>query len=136
MKERLDSMFLSQLADDFLEIAKKFNDFRFEKISQQEISQEVFREMGKKAQLLMNKAREMKLLSTFIVEKEIAEALFQLRSINVEIKQTLNTLEQIQVVFDLIGSLGALAVGIVEKDPTTISEKVNEVINVFKKKAE
>ena len=48
MKERLDNEFLSQLADEFLEIAKKFNDYRFEKISQQEISHESFTEMGKK----------------------------------------------------------------------------------------
>ena len=48
MKERLDSEFISHLADEFLEIAKKFNDYRFEKISQQKISHETFLEMGKK----------------------------------------------------------------------------------------
>lgn len=134
MKERLDSIFLSELADDFLEIAKKFNDFRFEKISQQEISQGTFIEMGKNAQVLMDTAREMKLLSTLIVEKETAEALFQLKAINLEIKETITSLKEIQVAFDLIGGLGALALAIVEKDPATISEKVNALMTLFKKK--
>ncbi|MFO7822691.1 MAG: hypothetical protein R6V72_02045 [Cyclobacterium sp.] len=135
MKERLDSVFLSQLADDFLEIAKKFNDFRFEKISQQEISQDTFIEMGKNARVLMDTAREMKLLSTLIVEKETAAALQHLKALNQEIKETITSLKQIQVAFDLIGGLGALALAIVEKNPATISDKINGLMALLKKKA-
>jgi len=136
MKERVDSVFLSQLADDFLEIAKKFNDYRFEKISQQVINQATFVEMGKEANRLMDTAREMKLLSTLIVEEEAAEALNQLQSINLEIKQTIATLKNIQIAFDLIGTLGELALAMVEKKPSAIAEKIRALMDLLSEKTD
>ncbi|WP_375582656.1 hypothetical protein [Cyclobacterium xiamenense] len=136
MKERVDSAFLSYLADDFLEIAKKFNDYRFEKISQQVISQPTFVAMGKEANRLMETAREMKLLSTLIVEEEAAEALSQLQSINLEIKQTIATLKNIQTAFDLIGILGELALAMVEKKPSEIAEKIRSLMDVLSEKTD
>ncbi|SEI80392.1 hypothetical protein SAMN05192553_101356 [Cyclobacterium xiamenense] len=136
MKERVDSVFLSQLADDFLEIAKKFNDYRFEKISQQVISQVTFVEMGKEANRLMDTAREMKLLSTLIVEEEAAEALNQLQSINLEIKQTIATLKNVQTAFDLIGTLGELAMAMVEKKPSAIAEKIRALMDLLSEKTD
>ncbi len=136
MKERVDSVFLSQVADDFLEIAKKFNDYRFEKISQQLISQTTFVEMGIKANQLMETAREMKLLSTLIVEPEAAEALQQLQAINQEIKVNITSLKSIQVAFNLIGTLGELAQAVVEKKPATIAENIRTIMNVLAKKTE
>jgi hypothetical protein len=134
MKERLDNEFLSQLADEFLEIAKKFNDYRFEKISQQEISQESFTEMGKKSNQLMKTAREMKLLSTLIVGEEAATAIQKLESINREIKSSITSLIDIQKAFDFIGALGDLGLAIMDKNPSTISENINFISDLLKEK--
>jgi hypothetical protein len=134
MKERLDNVFLSQLANEFLEIAKKFNDYRFEKISQQEISQESFTEMGEKSTLLMNTAREMKLLSTLIVGEEAASAIQKLESINREIKGSITSLIDIQKAFDYIGALSDLGLAIMDKNPTGIRENITIISDLLKEK--
>jgi len=134
MKERLDSEFISQLADEFLEIAKKFNDYRFEKISLQKISYETFLEMGKKSNQLMKTAREMKLLSTLIVGEETATAILKLESINKEIKSSITSLIDIQKAFDFIGALGDLGLAIIDKNPAAISDNIAFISDLVKEK--
>jgi|GEM_PF-3259104 len=134
MKERLDSEFISQLADEFLEIAKKFNDYRFEKISLQKISHETFLEMGKKSNQLMITAREMKLLSTLIVGEETATAILKLESINKEIKSSITSLIDIQKAFDFIGALGDLGLAIIDKNPAAISDNIAFISDLVKEK--
>ncbi|WP_339921817.1 hypothetical protein [uncultured Cyclobacterium sp.] len=134
MKERLDSEYISQLADEFLEIAKKFNDYRFEKISQQKISHETFLEMGKKSTQLMKTAREMKLLSTLIVGEETATAILKLENINKEIKSSITSLIDIQKAFDFIGALGDLGLSIIDKNPAAISDNINFLSDLVKEK--
>lgn len=134
MKERLDSEFISQLADEFLEIAKKFNDYRFEKISLQKISHETFLEMGKKSNQLMKTAREMKLLSTLIVGEETATAILKLESINKEIKSSITSSIDIQKAFDFIGALGDLGLAIIDKNPAAISDNIAFISDLVKEK--
>lgn len=135
MKERLDSEQISLLADEFLEIAKKFNDYRFEKISQQEISHETFLEMGKKSNQLMKTAREMKLLSTIIVGEETAMAILKLGNINKEIKGSIDALIDIQKAFDFIGALGDVGLAIIDKNPTSISDNISFIADLVKEKS-
>ncbi|GAB3020730.1 hypothetical protein [uncultured Cyclobacterium sp.] len=134
MKDRFDSEQISQLADEFLEIAKKFNDYRFEKISQQKISHETFLEMGKKSNQLMKTAREMKLLSTIIVGEETATAISKLSNINKEIKSSINSLIDIQKAFDFIGALGDIGLAIVDKNPTAIGNNISLIAELLKEK--
>lgn len=134
MKDRFDSEQISHLADEFLEIAKKFNDYRFQKISQQKISHETFIEMGKKSNQLMKTAREMKLLSTMVVGEETATAISKLSNVNHEIKRSIDSLVDIQYAFDIIGALGDIGLAIVDKNPTAIGKNISLISALLKGK--
>lgn len=120
MGKAFDSLYLSQIGDQFEKMARNVNDFRVTKKRLELINYQEFSDLGEKANILLDHAAKMKLLSTIWVGDETANALENIKNLNEDIEKATDGWNNVQKAVLLVGHLAGLGQAIISKNPSGI----------------
>ncbi len=126
MGKAIDSLFLSQIGDQFEKMAHSVNDVRKAKKQQELINDQEFKKLGKEANVLLDHAAKMKVLSTIWVGDETATALENIKNLHEDIEKATEGWNNIQKAVLLIGNLASLGQAIISKNPSGIQSALQE----------
>jgi len=127
---KLTSAQANALANDFLGLAQAIGDFRYDNWN--EMSKTQNQQLGKLQWSILNYGEDILALSTALAMDDVQASLDQINGITLEIKATIQQLQNVQKVISVAASIITLGGAIISKDPSSIKNGLQGVINSWK----
>ncbi len=119
---RLTSQQAYELASNFLGLAQAIGDFRFDNWNSLTKTQN--RKLGNFQWSILNHGEDILALSTVLVMDDVQDSLNNIKEITDEIKNSIESLENVQKAINVAASIVTLGAAIISKNPQSIIDSI------------
>lgn len=126
----LTSIQASALSSNFLGLAQAIGDFRYNNWN--EIPDTQNQQLGKLQWSILNYGEDILALSTALVMNDVQKSLDTINDITVEIKSTIQQLQNVQKVINVAAAIITFGGAVISKNPSAIKTGLQGVIDSWK----
>lgn len=125
----LNSQEANILSENFRELAKSINDFRFNNFNS--LSKEENQNLDDLQESILNYGEDILARSTNLVMDDVQESLKTIKDVTTKIKNTVQTLKDFQKGINIATSIVTLGAAIINKNPQSILNAIEGVVGTL-----
>lgn len=129
---KLTSKQANELANNFLGLAQAIGDFRYNNWTK--LSKDENQRLGNFQWSILNNGEDILALSTTLVMDDVQDSLSQINDVTMQIKGSIDKLENVQKGIDIAAAIVTLGSSIISKNPKSVVKAIKGVIDTWKAK--